>query len=120
MTYDTMTETELDAAVAKRLGWKEVAKDWWEKPCETLPNSWCGRLMLPKYSTDIAAAMGLVGDMRFSLKSSYVNLGLWVAKLSQKLVDDADVTFEYSGVATTPARAICLAWLMAMDAKEAK
>lgn len=114
MTYDTMTDAEVDAAVAKRLGWKEVAKDWWEKPCETLPNAWYGRMMLPRYSTDIAAAMGLVEEAFYFCLEWYD--GDWWAELEI----ESESERVYAGRCQTPARAICEAWLMAMDAKEAK
>jgi len=104
MTYDTMTDAELDAAVAKRLGWKQGPCGLWY----TSSTRWQGYQRL-SFSTDIAAAMGLVKE------EGYFYLR------GDPVCNDWDCIIENSYQSgPTPARAICLAWLMAMDEKEAK
>lgn len=119
--YRTMEAgRELDRLIAERLGWTETSEHYLDPnvlvgkhPKET-GHAWFP-LAVPRYSTDLNAAMALLptadGDI-WSLHYGHYGDPYTVAISRIKVAAP-----EYLGDANTPALAICRAWLAWKDSQ---
>lgn len=98
MNYSTMSDREIDAAVARRLGWKHVDGFAWTDPDGDVWHA------IPDYSASIAAAWKLVEQARIKIDPQHDG---WL------------VTGPIHGVLVATfndiPRAICEAWLAATE-----